>query len=668
MHRCYGNKADPAGVKGRYEGIMTMHPYKPRICMLNNEPKPSQRRPPANSSARAARAAQPKGVARPTKLYVSDTSVPTGQKSTALHEATLLRLSAARGLHSRSMDPNDTTYGKYSPHDMTAMGADSMQAPICMLLPRRVANLKESNDWKTEHHCSTAETGSSQDIGRKACFPCSAFQFLKDRHGPQAAVEWTAALAEATNAQLTKWQAPTRERIGAGISLATLGVVIEVQRPHPLAMMWDPRPGTQPQAIQNAYAEYAWNPQQPLYPLMQRHGVTFNTKAAKDPKYSDLPNVTAFKNAMRALRNKAALCTLHLACSVTIGKPCEVDIILPLISPDTPQSRLPEYLQEAVQAAEAAAPKEARGEGASGKGGSGGSGGKGAKGSKGAKGGKGDEGDEQPKSASGRRGFQDLEQEGEDEEEDGEEGEENGEIGEEGEDGGMDTELVATEQQMMEAAMAREAEEKAAAEEAEAATAAAVAAAVTAAAETATAAAEAPQTEASTMPAEAADAMPATIETQGTASDQTGTAPGGGTATEYGEEEDADPELLPDTEESSGKRAAETPLRGPPSKKSSRVPSRLPSRHPSRVASRDASQEREADELTENERAAKEIDSELQETIEGEVDLRQLPAGALSTHEQHSQEASSSMQAQQGGEHAANQRMPHIRRATRRGK
>ena len=655
---------------GRYEGVMTMHPYKPRICLLHNEPKASQRRP-TNVSARASRAAQPKGIAKPTKLYAPDTSVPTGQRSMALHEATLIRLSTARGLYIGSLDTQNGNHGSYLPHDTVSMGADIEQAPICMLLPRRVANAKESNDWKAEHHCSATETtGGGQGNERKACFPCSAFQFIKDRHGPQAAIEWTAALAKETHTQLTRWQAPTREKTGAGISLATLGVVIDMQRPHPLAMMWDAREGTQPQAVMNAYTEYAWNPRQALYPLMRRHGVTFNERAVKDPKNPDLPNATAFINAMVALRSKAALSTLHLASPVTIGKACDVDVILPLISPDTPQDLLPDYLKEATHAATEAAGEE-KGH-TSGKGGSGGKGGKGAKGGKGTKGGKGDDGDAQPKSTSGRRGYQVLEQEGENEEEDGENGGEDGEIGEDREEGedeelepeeeehtehGMDTELVATEQQMIEAAIAREAEEKTAAAAAETA-AAAVTAAVTAAAETAAAAAEAPQAEASAMPAEA------------TAHEETVTATAAAAiaaATESGEEEDADPEQLPDTEELSGKRAAETPLRGPPSKKSSRLPSRLPSQRPSRAVSRDASQERGADD-EENERAANEMDSELQETIAGEVDLRQIPAGALSTHEQHSQEASSSMQAQQGGEHAANQRMPHVRRATRRGK
>ena len=133
VDRCYGTKEEPAGVQGRYEGILTMHSYKARICRLQqSEPKPITRRQPANASSRAAKAARPKGEATPKMLYAAETSVPTGQKGTALHEATLLRLSVAKGLHTHSLNQDGATDGMYSTHDMTSMTDRGRQASTYM--------------------------------------------------------------------------------------------------------------------------------------------------------------------------------------------------------------------------------------------------------------------------------------------------------------------------------------------------------------------------------------------------------------------------------------------------------------------------------------------------------------------------------------------------------
>ena len=338
--RCYGSKEEPLGIKGRYAGVLTLHTYKARICREHPEEK-AKRRQPDNRSAKAARTAR--GVTPPRKLAMPvSTQAPTGVKGTALQEATLLRLTAAK-----------TSLLKREDWLKTAdVPIEMVQLPICIPLARRVANAGWTNTWTAEHHCSTAPAEPATSTAERttlACFPCCAFRHLEERHGLQTAKTWTDTVAKEVADTLHQVQLPTRTRLNTGLPIATGGEVLIIQRPHPLAMMW----AGELQPTMNAYSEFAWDPTQHIYNLTQRHSVTLDEKARKCQFNPNQPDAKAFMVHMQQLRALAAVTTIHLASPVTMNKPCDVDVIIRLISPETTQDMLPLYLRKIATTPEA---------------------------------------------------------------------------------------------------------------------------------------------------------------------------------------------------------------------------------------------------------------------------------------------------------------------------
>ena len=337
------------GIKGRYAGVLTLHTYKARICRMHPEEK-VKRRQPDNRNAKAARTAR--GVTPPKKLAMPvSTQAPTGVKSTALQEATLLRLTAAKGC---LLKREDWLQAVDVPIEM-------VQLPICISLARRVANAGWMNTWTAEYHCSTAPAEPATSTAQRTalgCFPCCAFRHLEERHGLQTAKTWTDTVAKEVADTLGQVQYPTRTRLNTGLPIATGGEVLIIQRPHPLAMMW----AGELQPTMNAYSEFAWDPMQHVYNLTQRHSVTFDEKARRCQFNPNQPDARAFVVHMQQLRARAAEKTIHLASPVAMGKACDVDVIIRLISPETPQDRLPPYLRKIATTPPATSPEMEEGE------------------------------------------------------------------------------------------------------------------------------------------------------------------------------------------------------------------------------------------------------------------------------------------------------------------